>query len=173
MIVVIMGVAGVGKSTIGELLAAQLGCAFLDGDSLHSPANIDKMTRGIPLTDADRAPWLAAIHARIVDSFHFHKDLVIACSALKRRYREILAAGVAIVWVYLKGSEKVIRARLLARHHHFMKVQMLASQLADLEEPSDAIVIDVAVQPAVAVQQIVSALTTNTVRVTDRARRSA
>jgi gluconokinase len=111
MIVVIMGVAGAGKSTVGELLAAQLGCDFLDGDSLHSPANIDKMTRGIPLTDADRAPWLAAIHARIVDFVHFHKDLVIACSALKQRYRDALAADVAIIWVYLKGSEEVIRAR--------------------------------------------------------------
>ena len=168
-----MGVAGAGKSTVGELLAAQLGCDFLDGDSLHSPANIDKMKRGIPLTDADRAPWLAAIHARIVDSFHFHKDLVIACSALKRRYRDALAADVAIVWVYLKGSEEVIRTRLQERHNHFMKAQMLASQLADLEEPSDAIVIDVAVPPIVAVRQIVSALATNTARVTDRVSRSA
>jgi gluconokinase len=169
MIVVIMGVAGAGKSTVGELLAAHLGCAFLDGDALHSPTNIDKMTRGIPLTDADRAPWLAAIHALIVDSFHFHKDLVIACSALKERYREILAADVVIVWVYLKGREEVIRTRLLGRHDHFMKARMLASQLADLEEPSDAIVIDVAVPPTVAVQQIVSALTTNTARVNYRA----
>jgi len=158
MVVVIMGVAGAGKSTLGQLLATELGCAFLDADSLHSPVNIDKMTHGVPLTDADRAPWLAAVHARIVESFQLREDLVVACSALKQRYRETLADGVEIAWVYLKGSEEVIRARLQLRQHHFMTAQMLASQFADLEEPTDAIVIDVAVAPAVAVRQIQDAL---------------
>ena len=158
MIIVIMGVAGAGKSTVGQLLAAELSCEFLDGDSLHPLANIEKMTRGIPLTDVDRAPWLAAIHARIVQSFQRGQSLVVACSALKQHYRETLADGVEITWVYLKGSEEVIRGRLQNREHHFMKAQMLASQFADLEEPRDAIIIDVGAEPTVAVQQILSAL---------------
>lgn len=158
MIIVIMGVAGAGKSTLGELLAAALHCEFLDGDSLHPPANIEKMARGIPLTDADRAPWLAAIHSRILSSFQRGQCLVVACSALRQRYRETLANGVSITWVYLKGSEKVIRARLLKRQQHFFKAQMLASQFADLEEPADAIVIDVEIAPSIAVRRILSAL---------------
>jgi gluconokinase len=158
LVIVVMGVAGAGKSTVGQLLAAELRSEFLDGDTLHPPANIQKMTLGIPLTDADRAPWLAAIHARIVGSFVRGQSLVVACSALKQRYRETLADGVTVTWVYLKGSEEVIRARLLERQHHFMKAQMLASQFADLEEPTDAMVIGVEVAPSVAVRQIVNAL---------------
>jgi len=158
MIMVVMGVAGAGKSTVGQLLAAELQCEFLDGDSLHPSANIEKMTHGIPLTDADRAPWLAAIHARLVDSSQRGRCLVVACSALKQQYRDILDRGVAITWVYLKGSEDVISERLLERQHHFFKAQMLTSQFADLEEPADAIVIDVEIAPSVAVRQIVRAL---------------
>lgn len=158
MIIVVMGVAGAGKSTVGQMLAAELPSEFLDGDSLHPPVNIQKMTLGIPLTDADRAPWLAAIHARIVESFDRGRTLVVACSALKQRYRETLADGISITWVYLKGSAEVIRARLLERQHHFFKAQMLASQFADLEEPADAIVIDVTIAPSVAVRQILDAL---------------
>jgi gluconokinase len=158
MIICIMGVAGAGKSTVGQLLAPELRCEFLDADSLHPPVNIEKMTRGIPLTDADRAPWLAAVHARIAWSFQRRESLVVACSALKQRYRETLARGVAITWVYLKGSEELIRARLQKRQHHFMTAQMLASQFADLEEPAEAIVLDVGVAPAVAVRQILNAL---------------
>jgi gluconokinase len=157
-IIVVMGVAGAGKTTIGQLLAAELRCEFVDADSLHPASNIQKMTQGIPLTDADRAPWLAAIHAGIVKSFQLGQTLVVACSALKQRYRDTLADGVPLVWIYLKGSEEVIRTRILQRQDHFMKVQMLASQFADLEEPMDAIVIDVAVAPSVAVRQIVHSL---------------
>jgi gluconokinase len=158
MIIVVMGVAGAGKSSIGQLLASELRCEFLDGDSLHPPANIHKMTVGIPLTDADRVPWLAAIHARIVESFERGRNLVVACSALRQHYRETLANGVSITWVYLKGSEEVIRARLLERQHHFMKAEMLASQFADLEEPTDAIVIDVEMPPSVAAREVLGAL---------------
>ncbi len=158
MIIVIMGVAGAGKSTVGQLLADELHCEFLDGDSLHPPANIEKMTHGIPLTDADRAPWLAAIHARIVESLQRGEPLVVACSALKRQYRDTLGRSVAITWVYLKGSAEVIRERLQHRQRHFMKAKMLASQFADLEEPTNAIVIDVTAVPAEAVRQIVNAL---------------
>lgn len=158
MIIVIMGVAGSGKTTVGQLLANELHSEFLCGDSLHPQGNIEKMTRGIPLTDADRAPWLASIHACILESSQRGEHLVVACSALKQRYRDTLNNGVPITWVYLKGSEELIRERLQQRKHHYMKPQMLASQFADLEEPADAIVIDVAVEPAVAVRQIVRAL---------------
>lgn len=158
MIVVIMGVSGSGKSTVGELLAAALHFRFLEGDSLHPPANIEKMAHDIPLTDADRAPWLDAIHVRIVDSFQRCEDLVVACSALKQRYRDTLDSGVAISWVYLKGSYALILDRLQHRQHHFMKPEMLASQFADLEEPTDAIFIDDSIEATAAVNQIVSAL---------------
>lgn len=160
VIIVVMGVAGAGKSTVGQMLSAELPSEFLDGDSLHPPANIQKMTLGIPLTDEDRAPWLAAIHARIVESCDRGRNLVVACSALKQRYRETLAEGVLMTWVYLKGGADVIRERLLERQHHFFKAQMLASQFADLEEPADAIVIDVTIAPSVAVRQILDALFT-------------
>jgi len=116
------------------------------------------MTHDIPLTDADRAPWLAAIHGRIVDSLQRAEDLVVACSALKQRYRDALNSGVVITWVYLKGSKELIAERLRQRKHHFMRPEMLASQFADLEEPADAIVVDVAVEPSVVVAQIVDAL---------------
>ena len=158
MIVVIMGVAGSGKSTVGQLLATELHWTFLDGDSLHPPANVEKMTHGIPLTDVDRAPWLAAVHARVVESFQRGAHLVIACSALKQRYRDTLDSGVTITWVYLKGSYALILERLQHRQHHFMKPQMLASQFADLEEPRDAIVVEIAAEPPVIVEHIVSAL---------------
>ena len=105
-IVVVIGVAGAGKTTVGQLLAAEIGWAFLDADSLHPPTNIAKMTNGVQLTDTDREPWLAAVHARIVESFHSHEDSVVACSALKERYRETLARDVDLTWVYLKGSER-------------------------------------------------------------------
>jgi gluconokinase len=164
MIAVIMGVAGSGKSTVGQLLATKLGCSFLDGDLLHSPGNIEKMTHGIPLTDADRAPWLMAIHVRIAESFERGECLVVACSALKQKYRDTLEAGVAVTWVYLKGSEELIRERLQHRQDHFMKPGMLASQFADLEEPVDAIVIDIRSEPKMAVAQIISELNLSQVR---------
>lgn len=155
-----MGVAGSGKTTIGQLLASRLNCLFLDGDSLHPQSNIDKMTRGIPLTDADREPWLAAIHSRILESVGRNENLIVACSALKQKYRDTLSCDVPITWAYLKGTADLILARLQSRSHHFMKPAMLASQMADLEEPTSAIVVDIAASPDAAVQQILSALPT-------------
>ena len=158
MIIVIIGVAGSGKTTIGTMLADAMNCPFLDGDSLHSKENIAKMSHGIPLTDADRAPWLAAIHARILNRFERGQDVVVGCSALKQRYRMVLADGVPITWVYLKGPFELIRTRLKHRPGHFMKADMLTSQFDALEEPSDALVVDVSAAPRVIVQRILSQL---------------
>jgi gluconokinase len=158
MIVVVIGVSGSGKSTIGTRLAQAMGCQFLEGDTLHSPANIDKMSRGIPLNDDDRRPWLSEIHARIVDASRRGVDLVVACSALKQEYRQTLERGVPLTWVYLKGSEALFRSRLQQRTSHFMKADMLASQFDALEEPSNAIVIDAAAPPDVIVERILRQL---------------
>ena len=147
MIVVVIGVAGSGKSTIGSKLARALGCEFLEADTLHSPANIEKMSRGIPLDDDDRSPWLSEIHARLADAYRRDSSLVVACSALKQRYRDALERGVAITWIYLKGSKDLLRARLQQRTSHFMKAEMLDSQVAALEEPSNVMVIDIAAPP--------------------------
>ena len=158
MVIAVIGVSGSGKTTIGTLLANAMNCPFLEGDSLHSDENIEKMSHGIPLADADRAPWLAAIHARILDRFERGQDLVVACSALKQRYRTVLAEGVPITWVYLKGSIELIRARLRHRSSHFMKADMLASQFNALEEPSGAFVVDVSAPPRAIVERILSQL---------------
>ena len=155
-IVVVMGVAGSGKTTVGTRLAEAMHCAYLEGDSLHSPANVEKMSHGIPLTDADRAPWLAAIHARLLDSFRKGESLVVGCSALKRSYRSVLADGIPITWVFLKGSAALIRSRLLHRSGHYMKADMLASQFDALEEPSDALTVDVSPPPGAIVEQILN-----------------
>ena len=157
-IIVVMGVAGSGKTTVGTRLADAMHCAYLEGDSLHSPANVEKMSHGIPLTDADRAPWLAAIHARLLDSFRHGDSLVVGCSALKQSYRTVLADGVPITWVYLKGSAALIRSRLQHRRGHYMKADMLASQFDALEEPSDALIVDVSPPPGVIVERILTEL---------------
>ena len=156
MIIVLMGVAGSGKTTVGTGLAEAMQCPFVEGDSLHSKENVDKMSRGIPLTDADRAPWLAAIHARILEVFKRGQDLVVACSALKQQYRTLLAKDVPITGVYLKGSPALIRARLEHRPSHFMKAGMLASQFDALDEPADALVVDISASPDAIVEHILS-----------------
>jgi gluconokinase len=153
-----MGVAGSGKTTVGTRVAKAMRCPFLEGDSLHSPANVGKMSHGIPLTDADRALWLAAIHIRLLDAFRRGESLVVGCSALSQSYRTVLNEGVPITWVYLKGSPTVIRSRLQHRTGHYMKADMLASQFEALEEPSDALVVDVSQSPDAIVEQILAAL---------------
>lgn len=157
-IIVIMGVAGAGKTTVGQLLAGELGWSFVDADPLHPAANIDKMSRGLPLNDADRAPWLIAVRDRMITALARQENLVVACSALKQRYRDTLSAGVAIAWVYLQGSREQIRGRLERRSNHFFPAEMLDSQFADLEEPVDAIVVAAQLAPRVAVQQVMNAL---------------
>ena len=157
-IVVLMGVSGSGKTTVGRMLASAMDCAFLEGDSLHSAANVEKMSHGIPLTDADRGPWLAAIHSRLLDAYRRRQSLVVGCSALKRSYRTLLADGIPITWIYLKGSAALIRSRLQHRTGHYMKADMLASQVEALEEPSDALIVDVSQPPGTIVEQILAEL---------------
>jgi gluconokinase len=151
MIVVVMGVSGSGKTTVGKLLAAELGGHFQEGDELHPRENVEKMSAGIALTDADRLPWLGKI-AQVIDAWRARGESgVITCSALKRSYRNIVIGdrpGVRLV--YLKGSPDLIRQRMAARHGHFMPPALLDSQFAILEEPSpdeNPIVIDVGGQP--------------------------
>lgn len=147
MIVIVMGPEGVGKTTVGGLLARELGWQFVDADDFHPPANVEKMARGIPLTDADRAPWLEALHAAIVQWDAEGRGVVLACSALERGYRARLARNADVRFVYLKGTYELIAARLRARHGHFAHEDLLASQFAILEEPQDAITVDASRSP--------------------------
>ena len=158
MIVIVMGVVGAGKTTIGQLLAAKLGWEFVDGDSFHPPANIKKMKRGVPLNDADRLPWLNAIHDAIVHRIADHKNVVVACSALKRSYRDRLVISPEVQIVYLKGSREVISQRLRLRHGHFATEQLLASQLATLEVPENAIAVDINQPPPAIVVDVIAGL---------------
>lgn len=137
--IVVMGVSGSGKSTVAAALAERLGIAFADGDGFHPRANIEKMHAGIPLTDADRRPWLAAIADAIDRAGAAKRPVVIACSALKRAYRTTLVHGRGDVQlVYLKGSRALISERLAHRHGHFMPRSLLDSQFDTLEEPTPA-----------------------------------
>jgi gluconokinase len=140
--VVLMGVCGSGKSTIGLALAEKCGGVFLDADDFHPPANVDKMKRGEPLDDADRAPWLTRLASVLSESRD--QPLFLACSALKARYREILGTGRGDVhFVHLSGTPELIRARLRARSGHFMPESLIDSQFAALETPEGAISIDI------------------------------
>jgi gluconokinase len=151
MIVVVMGVSGCGKSTIGPLLAARLGCPFLDADEFHPPENVTKMAAGTPLTDDDRWPWLA----RLNEELRKKEKAVLACSALKESYRDALAQGLAGVrFVLLRGSIELIRSRLAERKHRYMPASLLESQFAALEPPRDAIEVDVGQAPGACVQEI-------------------
>jgi gluconokinase len=147
MIVIVMGTTGSGKTTIGSLLAKRLGWEFVDADDFHPPANVEKMRQGIPLTDADRMPWLQALHDKIVEWTAMNRNVVLACSALKQSYREELRGSSEVKFVYLKGSYELFSGRVLARKEHFAKQDLIASQFAALEEPTDAIVADAAHSP--------------------------
>ena len=145
MIIVVMGVTGAGKTTVGSLLARQLGWDFVDADDFHPASNLAKMRRGIPLNDDDRRPWLERLRTEIARQDAAGRDLVLACSALKKDYRKILLeGGPAARLVYLKGSAPQIAERLQARHGHFADEAILAGQFADLEEPDNAVVVDIA-----------------------------
>ena len=149
-----MGPAGSGKTTVGKLLAAQLQWEFADADNFHSPANIEKMSRGIPLGDDDRIPWLISLREAMLQWDAQHRNVVLACSALKRSYRELLLINSNVKLVYLKGSYELFRERLRSRKGHYAGEQILAGQFADLEEPTDAITIDAAKSPEQIVAEI-------------------
>lgn len=149
MIVVVMGVCGSGKTTVGRALAALLQWRFLDADDLHPPANVAKMAQGVPLTDADRWPWLDRIVAELKIEERAGRHVVVACSALRQAYRDRLAQAGEVRFAYLKGDAASIEPRIAARSGHFMPASLLASQFATLEEPAAAITVDVA-QPVAA-----------------------
>ncbi len=140
---VVMGVTGAGKTTVGALLARRLGWEFVDADSFHSPENVEKIRRGIPLDDADRAPWLRSLRQAMKGWAAEDKSVVLACSALKKSYRDELCVGGETRFVYLKGSYDLIYQRLRQRHGHFASETILASQFAALEEPDDAITVNI------------------------------
>ena len=142
MIIVVMGVTGVGKTTIGSAVAQHLGYAFEDADAYHSAANIEKMSHGIPLTDADRLPWLESMNAMLHRYASNNQGVVLACSALKQSYRDLLGKDLEITWIYLKASPEAIRERIEHRHGHFAKEDLLKSQFETLEEPQGVIVVD-------------------------------
>ena len=155
MVIVLMGVSGSGKTTVGKLLAEALGAQFAEGDAYHPPENVEKMRRGIPLDDADRWPWLEILSAEIDRWLAAEKTMVLACSALKRSYRDVLAKGRPEVrFVYLEGDEALIRSRLDQRRGHYMPPSLLKSQIATLEPPADAIAIDIAGSPQAIVAEI-------------------
>jgi gluconokinase len=154
VVVIIMGATGAGKTTIGTMLAARLNWQFADADTFHPPANIEKMSKGIPLSDADRAPWLAAMRKAILEWIAAGNNVVLACSALKRAYREELRASPEVKIVYLKGNYELLAERIRHRHGHFAGEGILAGQFADLEEPEDAITVDAAKSPEEIVAEI-------------------
>ena len=159
MILIVMGVAGSGKTTVGQLLAKELSWTFRDADEFHPPTNIEKMSRGLALEDSDRAPWLAAMRATIETWLREGRNAVLTCSCLKADYRQTLLVDPArIRFIYLKGSYELIDARLRHRAHHFMKADLLKSQFEILEEPQDAITVDLSDPPEVIVQKIRKAL---------------
>lgn len=160
MFIILMGVAGSGKTTIGRQLAQRLTCAFYDGDDYHPPANVAKMAAGIPLTDDDRAGWLAALADIIRAGLARGDDGVMACSALKEKYRAVLRVDATRVkFFYLHGSYDLIAQRLAQRSGHYMKPAMLQSQFDALEEPIDVPWLDVTLPPDEIVRRIMDSLT--------------
>ena len=160
MIIILMGVSGSGKTTIGARLAQALGWPFYDGDQFHPPANVAKMQQGMPLTDEDRWPWLHALQAHIGTCIYQGVSAVLACSALKQAYRERLSQGARqdLVFVYLKGDATTIEPRLALRSGHYMPASLLASQFAALEEPTGAIVVDIRQTPKAQATEIAAQL---------------
>ncbi|MFL6580736.1 MAG: gluconokinase [Burkholderiales bacterium] len=165
MMVVLMGVSGVGKTTVGEVLAQRTGWHLYDADQFHSVQNIEKMRSGVALEDVDRWPWLDSMNAMLLQKQTEHQSVLLACSALKQKYRDRLGHGCRdLHWVYLKGVFDLIRQRLEARKNHYMKAGLLESQFAALEEPRDALVVDVVQTPNAIADRILCQLKIEPIR---------
>ena len=158
MFVVITGVAGSGKTTVGKLLAHDLGWPFHEGDDYHPAANVEKLRRGEALTDTDRQPWLDALREVIQSAVENGEQAVLACSALKRRYREHLRVNEQVVFVHLAATPELIEHRLQQRKGHFMNPSLLKSQFATLETAQDELSLDASLPPAVLVRQLRNSL---------------
>ena len=158
MIVVVMGVSGSGKSTVGAALADVLGWPFVEADDLHPAANVEKMASGVPLTDEDRWPWLDRIVDELRATAKRSPDVVIACSSLKPAYRDRLARAGDVRFVYLRGDRQTIAGRLAARHHRYMPATLLDSQFAALDPPANAIDVDIRGDVTTQVRQIIEGL---------------
>jgi len=155
MIILVMGVSGSGKTTIGQQLAKSLNFQFRDADEFHSDENIQKMRNNIPLTDADRQPWLETMQAAIDQWLEQNQNVVLTCSALKQKYRQMLWRDAEqIKIVYLKGTFELIESRLKQRQDHFMKSDLLKSQFEDLEEPEGVILADISQTPSEIIEKI-------------------
>ncbi len=158
MIIILLGVSGSGKSTVGKMLAESLSCDFFDADDFHNPENKAKMNKGIPLADEDRIPWLDTLNQLIQNLCEQNKDAVLACSALKNSYRYHISGniGKCIRWIYLKGDFETINARLSNRKGHFFDPDLLRSQFETLEEPTNAFTVDIRYSPKEIVDFILS-----------------
>ena len=158
MIILLMGVSGSGKTTVGKALAASLGWKYFDGDDFHPATNVAKMRAGVPLDDADRQPWLESLAQLISENIHAGKSAVLACSALKQTYRDTLSISDDVRVVYLNVDSETIAERLSTRRDHYMNPNLLASQFETLEEPEDALEIDARLSVDAIVQRIRTAL---------------
>jgi carbohydrate kinase (thermoresistant glucokinase family) len=159
MVLILMGPTGCGKTTVGRLLARRLGWPFLDGDDFHPAANVAKMHNGTPLNDGDRHPWLLALQKEIERRNRAGKSAILACSALKQAYRELLGVDQKTVkTVYLRGTFDVLQERLANRTNHFMPPELLRSQLEALEVPEGGLVVDIDENPAMIVTRIMASL---------------
>ncbi|HKE39130.1 MAG TPA: gluconokinase [Casimicrobiaceae bacterium] len=158
VIVVLMGVSGSGKTTVGRTLADDLGWTFLDADDFHPPANVAKMAAGVALSDEDRWPWLDRLVEELRAFEQNGRHVILACSALKQSYRDRLAPAGDVRWVYLKGEKSTIEPRIASRESHYMPASLLTSQFAALEEPAGAMVVDIRQSPDAQAAQIAASL---------------